>query len=81
MVLKGCISLAMYQTTLSVSAQHFALSCLYFVCWLNASVIVDCRGDRDGPYVALVVAFFPAGKTASDDYALGADACLLYCRF
>ena len=60
MVLKGCISLAMYQTTLSVSAQHFALSCLYFVCRLNASVIVNSQEDGDGPYVALVGFFFPS---------------------
>ena len=50
-------------------------------CRLNAPVIVDCQKDRDGPSVALVVVFFPAGKTALDDYALDADACLLYCRF
>ena len=44
-------------------------------------MIVDCREDGDGPSVALVVGFFPDGKTASDVYALGADACLLYCHF
>ena len=71
----------MSQTTLSVSAHHFALSCLYFVCLLNAPVSVDCRKDGDSPSVALIVIFFPAGKTASHDYALGTDACLLYCRF
>ena len=78
MVLKGCVSLAMQQTTLSVSVHHFALSC----CRLNVPVIVDCQEDGDGPSVAFSCSFFfPAGKTASDDYALGADACLLYCCF
>ena len=33
----------MKRTTLSVSAHFCALSCLYFVCRLNAPVIVDCR--------------------------------------
>ena len=65
-----------------MSAHHFSLSCLYFVYRLNAPVIVDCWEDGDIPSVALVVfCIFPARKTASDDYALGADACLLYCQF
>ena len=66
---------------MSVSMHHFALSCLHFVSRLNAPVIVDQGEDGDGPSVALVVVFFPAGKTALDDYALGADVCLLYCCF
>ena len=36
-------------------------------------MIVDCQDDGDGPSVALVVVCFLAGKTALDDYALGAD--------
>ena len=39
------------------NVHHFALSCLYFVCWLNAQVIVDCLKDGDVPSVALVVVF------------------------
>ena len=50
--------------TILFECAPFALSCLYFVCQLNALVIVD----------------FSAGKTASNDYALGADACFLYWR-
>ena len=44
----------------TVSVYHFALSCLYFVCRLNAPVIVDCRKDGDSPSVDLVVVFFPS---------------------
>ncbi len=78
-ILKGSISLAIKRTTLSVSAHHFALSCLYFVCRLNAPVMVHCREDEDGPSV--VAFFFPSGKTATDDCVLGACACLLCYRF
>ena len=70
----------MKRTTLAVSAHH--LHCP--VRRLNTPVImiVDCREEtsHDLSYI-----FFAAGKSASDDYALGADAvcCMLYvcCRF
>lgn len=74
-ILKGNISLAIKRTALSVIAHHFALPGLYFIWRLNGSMTVDSREDGDS---ASVVFFFLAGKTASDDYVLGADAFLLY---
>ena len=46
-------------------------------CGLSGKQRSESESESDSD---LVVVFFPAGKTASDDYTLGADACLLYCR-
>ena len=51
------------------------MSAHHFVLYVDPS---DCGEDEDGPSVPLVVFFFsPAGKTASDDYALCADVCCI----
>ncbi len=68
--LNGSISLASKRTTFSVSWDHFALSCLYFVCQLLLCSVVQMK---------LSELFSPALKTATGGYVSGALSCWWYC--